>query len=58
MIAVVRAAGRAAAAVPVAQLARLGPSAALAATLGLAVLVLAVICWVLASDARCASAWP
>jgi hypothetical protein len=50
---VLRAAGRAAAAaVPAAQLARLGLPA-LAGVLGLAVLVLAVICWVLASDARC-----
>jgi len=52
-MAVLRAAGRAvAAAVPAAQLARLGLPALLAVC-GLAVLMLAVACWVLASDARC-----
>jgi len=39
-------------AVPMAELARLGLPT-LAAALGLAVMVLIVVCWVLASDARC-----
>lgn len=42
----------AAAALPAAQLARLGLPA-LFATCGLAVLVLAMVCWMLGSDARC-----
>jgi len=50
---IVRAVARAAAvAVPAAQLARLGVPALIGA-FGLAVLVLAAACWVLASDARC-----
>ena len=50
---VLRAVARAAAvAVPAAQLARLGVPALIGA-FGLAVLVLAAACWVLASDARC-----
>jgi hypothetical protein len=53
MMAVLRAAGWAAAvAVPAAQLARLGLPALLAVC-GLAVLVLTLACWVLGSDARC-----
>jgi hypothetical protein len=52
-MAALRAAAKAAvAAVPMAQLARLGLPA-LAGVIGLAVLVLAAVCWVLASDARC-----
>ena len=52
-MAMLRAAGRgAAAAVPTAQLARLGLPA-LAGGLGLAVLMLVTVWWVLASDARC-----
>jgi len=53
VMAVLRAAVKAAAAaVPAAQLTRLGLPA-LAGVIGLTVLVLAVICWLLASDARC-----
>ena len=53
LMAMLRAAVKAAAAaVPKAQLARLGLPALLG-TLGLAVLVLAAVCWVLESDARC-----
>ena len=52
-MAALRAVARAAAvAVPAAQLARLGFPALIGA-FGLAVLILAVACWVLASDARC-----
>lgn len=53
MMGVLRAAVKAvAAAVPAVQLARLGLPA-LVGVLGLAALVLAAGCWVLASDARC-----
>jgi hypothetical protein len=53
MMAVLRAAGRAAAAlVPAAQLARIGLPA-VAGAFGLAVLVLAAACWMLGSTERC-----
>jgi hypothetical protein len=55
-MAVLRTAGKAVAAViPAAQLARLGLPALLG-VIGLAVLVLAAVCWILASDARCENA--